>query len=83
MVNQLWSAQQQIYRQCLKDIRLQAQFTQKELAGLLNKPQSYVSKYESGERKLDYLEVRDICKQCSMSIAEFEELLIAKGVEQL
>lgn len=75
MANLLWNPQQRRYRQCLKLIRIQADLTQNELASLLGKPQSYVSKYESGERKLDYLEVREICRFCHISIAEFEKIL--------
>lgn len=80
MVNQLWSTQQRLYRQCLKQIRLQVSLTQKDLAILLGKPQSYVSKYESGERKLDYLEVREICRSCGVSMTEFENMLAATGL---
>lgn len=36
--------------------------TQIELARLLDKPQSYVSKYENGERRLDIIEFLDIAK---------------------
>lgn len=36
--------------------RKSAGLTQMELAQLLGKPQSYVSKYERGERRLDVLE---------------------------
>lgn len=36
--------------------------TQTELAGLLHRPQSYVSKYENGERRLDVLEFIEITK---------------------
>ena len=36
--------------------------TQAELAGRLGKPQSYVSKYESGERKLELPELDEICR---------------------
>ena len=43
-------------------MREQKGLTQVELAGLLGKPQSFVSKYESGERKLDLPELDDICK---------------------
>jgi transcriptional regulator with XRE-family HTH domain len=36
--------------------------TQVDIAGRLGKPQSYVSKYERGERRLDLVEFQDICK---------------------
>jgi len=35
--------------------------TQAELASRLGKPQSYVSKFESGERKLELAELDAIC----------------------
>lgn len=41
-----------------KDVGL----TQSELAGMLGKPQSYVNKYESGERRLDLPEVEEVCQ---------------------
>lgn len=36
--------------------RENANFTQTELAQILHKPQSYISKYERGDRRLDVLE---------------------------
>jgi len=41
-------------------IRKDAGLTQQQLAEKLEKPQSYVSKYENGERTLDFIEVIDI-----------------------
>ena len=38
-------------------VRNIAGLTQKVLANKLGKPQSFVSKYETGERKLDFIEV--------------------------
>ena len=35
--------------------------TQAAVAELLGKPQSFVSKYESGERRLDVVEVLRVC----------------------
>lgn len=40
--------------------RKDADLTQQELANRLDRPQSYVSKYERGERRLDVLEFVDI-----------------------
>ncbi len=74
MSNRLWSSEQIVFRDSLKAVRKDAGLSQYELATKLNKPQSYVSKYESGERKLDYLEVRTICLNCDITLFEFEQL---------
>jgi transcriptional regulator with XRE-family HTH domain len=52
-------------------MREQADVTQAQLAARLGKPQSYVSKVESGERRLDFLEVRDYCTACKQDFVEF------------
>jgi transcriptional regulator with XRE-family HTH domain len=41
-------------------IRKEAELTQQQLAKKLDKPQSYVSKYETGERTLDMIEVIEV-----------------------
>lgn len=46
----------------LIDGRKAASLTQTELAALLAKPQSFVSKYERGERRLDVVELIGICR---------------------
>lgn len=43
----------------LRELRRQANFTQAEVARRLGKPQSYVSKIESGERYLRVYELGD------------------------
>ncbi len=48
------------YRQFLERLRaarLDAQLTQEEVARQIKKPQSYVSKCESGERRVDVVEL--------------------------
>jgi transcriptional regulator with XRE-family HTH domain len=41
----------------LVDMRRESGLTQIQVASLLGRPQSFVSKYESGERRLDILEL--------------------------
>lgn len=61
--------------QTLKQMRLDAQMTQSQLANMLNKPQSFVSKYENGDRSLEICEVYFICKELGKTLHDFEELL--------
>jgi transcriptional regulator with XRE-family HTH domain len=75
MANKPWEAKQEAFRAALKRIREDAKLSQTALAEAIGKPQSYVSKYESGERKLDYLEVRAILEVCDSSIIKLENKL--------
>ncbi len=45
----------------LVDTRKQKGLTQVDLAGRLGKPQSFVSKFENGERRIDAAEFIEIC----------------------
>jgi transcriptional regulator with XRE-family HTH domain len=45
----------------LVQARLEGKATQREVADRLGRPQSFVSKYESGERRLDVIEFVDVC----------------------
>jgi len=51
----------------LTSLRKEKNLSQKEVAILLGKPQSFVSKYENGERRLDLIEVLYICKKLNIS----------------
>lgn len=46
----------EIFRRCMIAARKEAQLTQASLAKSLKKPQSFVAKYENGERRLDVVE---------------------------
>lgn len=62
----------------LKEIRQKNGITQVELAHKLGVPQSFVSKYESGERQLDILELRQICQLFGVSFDNFVQQLEEK-----
>ena len=55
----------------LREYRHAAGLRQAELALRLGQPQSFVSKYESGERRVDVLELAQICEALNVSIFEF------------
>lgn len=46
----------------LKAARLEAGLTQVDAAKALGKPQSFVSKCESGERRVDVIELQDLAR---------------------
>ena len=49
--------------------RKNAGLTQTQVAEALGKPQSYVAKYEGGERRLDVIEFLDVCNAVGASAA--------------
>lgn len=59
----------------LKQVRSEAGLTQAEMAKKLGQPQSYVSKYESGERRLDIVELKHVCHAAEISLTEFIQKL--------
>lgn len=71
----MWDGRHIVLQKLLRDIRKEAHLTQSELASRLSRPQSYVSKYESGERRLDILEIQDVCFQCSLTLSAFSSRL--------
>lgn len=59
----------------LREMRLEAGLTQAELASRIRKDQAYVSRYEGGQRRLDVLEVREVCQAIGVSFDEFVKRL--------
>jgi DNA-binding XRE family transcriptional regulator len=55
----------------LRGLRSDVGLTQAELAARLGRPQSFVSKYESGERRLDLIELSEVCLALGISLEKF------------
>ena len=60
--------------------RREAGVTQMELSRALGKPQSFVSKYESGERRLDVIEFITICEALGIAPTKLIKRLEVKSV---
>jgi len=61
----------------LVDRRNAAGLTQSQVAERLGRPQSYVSKFERGERRLDVIEFLEVCRK--LGTDPFEILRIVEG----
>jgi len=63
--------QQKALLTLLRQLRMAAGLRQVDMALALGKPQAFVSYYESGARRLDLLELRQICKILHIPLQEF------------
>lgn len=66
----------------LREAREAAGLTQVQLAKRLKQSQGFVSKVEVGERRLDLIQLRTICRCLKTSLPEFVTMLeerLAKG----
>lgn len=63
--------------QLLVEARLASGLTQAGLAERLHRPQSYVSKYESGERRLDVVEFLEVTDGIGCRVEDVVAALLA------
>jgi len=66
-----WSGPEAVLLKHLKEMRAAAGLSGPEIQRRLNRPNSYVSKVESGEKRLDVLELREYCQACGVSMVDF------------
>ncbi|WP_085614488.1 MULTISPECIES: helix-turn-helix domain-containing protein [unclassified Pseudomonas] len=59
----------------LRKHRKAAGLTQVECSKALNRPQSFMSDVENGTRRLDIVQLRDLCKVLGISLPELVEEL--------
>lgn len=57
--------------QLLREMRSEAGLSQVALAERIRRPQSFVSKYETGARGVDLVEVFEICAACGVTLSRF------------
>jgi transcriptional regulator with XRE-family HTH domain len=73
MANPIHDPNSQVFRQMLIEARLSSGLLQAELADKLKKTQSFVSKYERGERRLDFPEFVTIADALQVDVPKFVE----------
>lgn len=62
MEKSIYSEEYQRLCALLRTLRREAGLTQTQVAARLEVPQSFVSKYETGERRLDVIELRHVAE---------------------
>jgi transcriptional regulator with XRE-family HTH domain len=61
-----------VFRKRLRDARKQAGLSQAQAAAVLEKPQSFLSKCESGERRVDFVELEELARIYKVPLSYFE-----------
>ncbi len=67
----LYSDEQRVLQDLLRQLRTEAGLRQEEVAARLEIYQTFISKYESGERILDLPELRQVCRALGVSLIDF------------
>ncbi|MHB8468076.1 MAG: helix-turn-helix domain-containing protein [Acidimicrobiales bacterium] len=71
MDKSLYTPEYQALLTLLRQLREEAGLRQSDLAELLGRSQQFVSKYEAGERRVDFVEVRAICRALGIDLRDF------------
>ena len=64
----------------LRDTRIQAGLTQAEVARMLGRPQSFVSKLETRERRIDFLELQVLAVIYDKPLSYYEDATLIRGL---
>ena len=75
MEKSIHSAQYAIFLRVLRQTRKRAGLSQVQLAAKLGETQSFVSKCERGERRIDVVELRTFCRAFGISLRQFAAAL--------
>lgn len=71
MIKSLYRDETRVLLRLLKQCRKEAGLTQADFAKCLDRPQSFVSDIERGLRRLDLIQLRDICAIFGISLSAF------------
>lgn len=70
-----WSVQEAALLKLLKEIRKESGLSGPAIQKILERPNSYVAKVESGDKRLDILELNEYCQVCGISLEDFSARL--------
>jgi transcriptional regulator with XRE-family HTH domain len=73
MEKTIYTGEYAVLLRLLRETREQAEMTQVELAEKLQQSQSFVSKFERGDRRIDVVQLRTICQVLGVTLGQFIE----------
>jgi len=86
MTKAIYRREHEIFLQLLKRIRVESGMTQAQCSAALGRPQSFMSDVERGVRRLDLVQLRDLCKVLGSDLISFtkffEQALSYDNLEQ-
>lgn len=71
MQKSIYTAYQKRLEALLRQVRVEAGLTQKQLAERLDTPHSRISDYERGVRRLDLIQLRQYCEAVGLTLCDF------------
>ena len=69
---------QDVLIRLLREVRKERQIKQEELSERLGKHRTFVTKYESGDRRLDVFELLAICSELSLDVHAVVDAIVGK-----
>ena len=64
MVDSMFTTASSQLAAALRELRLDAGLTQRQLAQLLGREQNYIARLEQGQRRIDLVELIQFCRAC-------------------
>jgi len=71
MVSSIHRDEYVVLLRLLRHYRMESGLTQGQFANALQRPQSFVSDMERGFRRIDLIQLRDICEVLNISLLDF------------
>lgn len=78
MRKSLYQRENKIFLRLLQELRKGAGISQAQASERLGRPQSFISKIERGERRIDILELRTLCQVYGCGLTHFSDVLEAQ-----
>ncbi|HPG59217.1 MAG TPA: helix-turn-helix transcriptional regulator [Candidatus Wallbacteria bacterium] len=80
MTKSIYTIKYQKFRMLLIQARKNLKLSQVQLSKKLSKPQSFISKYETGERRLDLIEFLELSEKLEIDPLEMIKKLISLNI---